>query len=439
MTVPSHVGRTVDIGLLPHQAAAFEAPEPFVAMVTGLGGGKTWAGALWLVMRCIAFPESLHLATGNTFRQTLRTVVPALERACELLGVAYVFKKADSEFHLLLGGDAPTVIYVASTTNYDTLRGIEIASWWGDEVRDSPKAAIDVLVGRLRDQRADVCRYLWTTTPNGFDHVYERHVEAEDPDCRLVSGVSTADNPFLPAEYIASLEASYDPFMLQQERDGKFLNLTGGLLYNAFDRAANVSELVTLNPSEPVIICLDNNPDPLAMVLVQHGPRGQIWAIDEVAIRQGTLSQASEVIRSAIGRDHDAGLLLYGDAVGKQKSAQTGRSDYAALQAELETWYGGRIVSRARRQNPGIIDRVNAVNGLLHTPALGRRLFLSPRCKELRRDFERVPPKQGIRHPDKNKDHDRTHWSDAVGYYIAIEHPCERWNRDRSAMERLSR
>ncbi len=40
-----------EIELLDHQYDAMTAEEPFVALVTGLGGSKTWTGARWLLLR----------------------------------------------------------------------------------------------------------------------------------------------------------------------------------------------------------------------------------------------------------------------------------------------------------------------------------------------------------------------------------------------------
>jgi len=45
-------------------------------------------------------------------------------------------------------------------------------------------------------------------------------------------------------------------------------------------------------------------------------------------------------------------------------------------------------------------------------------LIVSPRCKELIDDFEQVAYEEESTQIDKNKDRNRTHASDALGYLI---------------------
>jgi len=92
---------TDTLELLPHQMEAFVTDRQFIAMVTGLGGGKTWTGARWLIGRAINFPDSLHLATANSVPQAKDLVIPALIQACEELDIPYRHKVIDgrSEEH----------------------------------------------------------------------------------------------------------------------------------------------------------------------------------------------------------------------------------------------------------------------------------------------------------------------------------------------------
>jgi len=191
---PATEEQTVAIELLPHQYEAVQAEEPYVCLLTGLGGGKTWLGARWLISRAVEFPDSLHLATANSYPQLRDVVIPELLRACDDLGLQYDWRVTHKNLYLHLG-DVTAEIRVRSTEKYDLLRGAEYGSWWADEVRDQPRSAVDVVFGRLRCRKVDRPRCLWTTTPNGYDHIYERFVDRADRNYRLIRAVSD-DNPY---------------------------------------------------------------------------------------------------------------------------------------------------------------------------------------------------------------------------------------------------
>jgi len=426
-----------DIGLLPHQKEAWEAPEPYVAMVTGLGGGKTWYGAFWLIMRAIEFPQSVHLATANTIGQLKDVVIPQLLDTLEFLGISCHYHMTDKILTLDLG-DEKAVIWCRGMENPNkTLRGPEFGSWWGDEVRDYSEEAVTVATLRLRCQLVDKCRYLWTTTPNGFDHVYNRHVDEATENHRLVTA-STDDNHFLPSQYLELMEASCDGELMEQERHAKFLNLGGGLLYKRYDRTVNKREGIELNPRAPVYLCIDNNPKPLVCEIVQEDAQNT-YAVDEIFMRNGgDWVQACQMLRPIL-EHHKGGIILDGDARCGDVSAQTGKSDYALIRECLAIWYNYGIETVARRSNPPIVDRINAVNYRLCDPHGVSRFFISPRCKELLKDLEQVTPKKDARHPDGSKDKMRTHCSDAIGYQIAKRHGVSAFKDELDELKAMAR
>jgi len=83
-----------------------------------------------------------------------------------------------------------------------------------------------------------------------------------------------------------------------------------------------------------------------------------------------------------------------------------------------------------KKKNTAVVDRINAVNGLLCSAAdqgrKDRRLYIDPSCSELVADLEEVKWKvdaSGNTYDELNKrDPKRTHVSDALGYYTEEEH-----------------
>jgi len=85
-------------------------------------------------------------------------------------------------------------------------------------------------------------------------------------------------------------------------------------------------------------------------------------------------------------------------------------------------------------KNPGVIDRINAVNVICSGPQSQINLEVDPECEELITDLEQVlgDGKQGIKKTFNKKDpyYRRTHTSDALGYWICFEAPVvdKKWD-----------
>jgi hypothetical protein len=77
--------------------------------------------------------------------------------------------------------------------------------------------------------------------------------------------------------------------------------------------------------------------------------------------------------------------------------------------------------------NPAINDRINAVNRICKNEFGEVQLEIDPICKELIEDFEQVisDGRGGIKKTFNRKDpyYKRTHTSDALGYWVALEAP----------------
>jgi predicted phage terminase large subunit-like protein len=109
----------------------------------------------------------------------------------------------------------------------DRLRGANLGWFWLDEAALMPTETWDIMLGRLREQPGSG----WvTSTPRGFNWLFDVFVEADDPDCELIR-CSTGENPYLPDGYIDSLERRYSGPWADQELRGEFVDLEGAGLF----------------------------------------------------------------------------------------------------------------------------------------------------------------------------------------------------------------
>lgn len=428
-----------------HQAIAATADEPEVALVTGLGGGKTYTGVRWIISRAITYPESIHLVTINSYGQADDTIIPAMDKALAQYEIPYIFKVGKSRpTYWIDVGNALAQIRVRSLENFDSIRGPEYGSWWGDELRDAPAGSIPTVLDRLRCRNVDVARYLWTTTPRGHDDIHNRHVDGgmivrtipsengtpiklwKKPGHprRLLIQADTRVNAKGDEHYWRRINANHDAKMADQERGGEFVVL-GNRIYYQFERLRNVSPDAVYVRGEPVYVALDFNVTPLVAVIIQERA-GRVLVIDEIWLDDGkTLRLIDEFKRRYPGVTP---AEVHGDANGWNRDTRSFTSDY---QQWRDAFPSTQIC--VPQANGPIVDRLAAVNGLFANADGAVRCLVNGKCTRFIADCETVVSHPDRREPYKESGGPLTHTSDAFGYYAVAKYPC-RVKLDRKAL-----
>lgn len=241
---------------------------------------------------------------------------------------------------------------------------------------------------------------------------------------------SIYDNPHIPKEEIERLEAMYPPGSIDREirLNGAWLpQIMGQLAYSGFRSGIHVNPMLGRKDiafRHPLLLCFDSNVTPCSAVIAQQ--HGRIYrALDEVVVSTGGIPALGREFRRRYPL-HGAELLIYGDAMGLKRSAQTTKSDYDILCAELEGLpYPYSLMLPTI--NPPERERINATNFLFRGPGGEVRFECSPDCKELIEDYETVQLNKfgGIlkSHDLADPYYQRTHTSDAFGYMIVQREP----------------
>ena len=416
---PADSPPVVEVGLWPKQVAVFEATErsPAVLARGGRGSGKSHVGAIRLATWAPMWPGAVHLATANTYRQCEDVVVPALRAAFEALQVPVLWRRTDMDFVVPTRGE-PSTIHVRSMENFDqTLRGLTICKWWGDEVRDYRKKAILVTLATLRSA-AGPSGYLWTTTGRGYDYAWVRHEGTPLAGSELVV-LTSRDNHSNPQGFVEMLEASYDELFAEQEIEGGVVDVSGRRAYHAYSDAANRRDDIEHHPAWPLILHFDFNVTPYMTCVLGHEPAPDIWWFDEICPRSGLLDDVCNEILERYGH-HQSQVVVTGDAAGHQRDSKTGKGHYTWIKERLGRQFGHRLSFEEPRANPPVVDRLIAMNACLKNSRGEPHAFVHPRCKHLIEDLQRCRFDDDGRF-DKS-DSDLTHASDAVGYRVWTHH-----------------
>ncbi len=228
-----------------------------------------------------------------------------------------------------------------------------------------------------------------------------------------------------------------DSNTFRREFEAQFTAIGDYRAYLAFDRAANIRE-VRFEPTLPLIWSLDFNVDPMCMLLMQRAGEN-VNVLEEIVVRSNaTTTEAAcrlfvkqvEPYAQASGWAHGAlDVQVYGDASGHQRRTSAADTDWTIIRDFFRSFHKGsiEIACRFATTNPRVRDRVNCVNARLRNQHGEPHLFISPGCKELIRDLEEVcftVDSTGAATRELNKsDRNRTHMSDALGYYISQAFP----------------
>ena len=239
---------------------------------------------------------------------------------------------------------------------------------------------------------------------------------------------SIYDNPHLLASEIARLESKYPVGSAERaiRLDGEWMpGLSGTRAYGSFDTRLHVRRQPELVLRRPLCWTLDFNVEPMVSLVGQRD--GRLFRVmRELVINDSAnIDDMVQLFWDAFP-SHQGEVWVYGDATGRSRSGQTGRSYYQIISNHMRT-YGCPARLKVPEANPQVPNRINAVNVALRNEEGIANVEIDPSCKELIDDLEQVlrDARGGIKKTTdrKNPYFRRTHTSDALGYWINYEEP----------------
>lgn len=196
-----------------------QCPKPYVGFVGGRGSGKSFAGAVRMMVQSDESPGlyAIYAPTYPLLRDsTLRS----------FLGVArpYITDHNKSEGLITLANGVEVI--TRSLDDPEHGRGPNLSGAWVDEASLVGRDAFDIVIGSLREGG----RQGWlaaTFTPKGRTHWTYDVFGKGDTDSAQLFHATTGDNPFLPATFAGTLRNQYTSAYAAQEIEGQFVDLAG--------------------------------------------------------------------------------------------------------------------------------------------------------------------------------------------------------------------
>jgi hypothetical protein len=373
----------------------------------GYGAGKTralCAKAVHLAMANQGFIGVVMEPTGPLIRDIWQN---DFDDFLETYDIPYTFRASPlPEYNLHLpGGD--TKILCRSFENWTRIIGINGAWILADEIDTVAPSiankAFPKILGRLR--AGNVRQFAAASTPEGFRWMWQTFASEDSKgrtDRKLIQ-MRTADNPHLPPDFIERMQANYDPQLLKAYLDGEFVNLTTGQVYDRFDRAKHIITDMPDISEQPLRVGVDFNVGNMSAVVAIR-QSNSLLVIDEISGAHDTDALAQEIKR----RYPDHRIYVYPDASGGNRSTNASQTDIQILES-----YG--FSNQSPRSNPGVRDRVAAVQALLQNGKGQVRLTIAATCRKVIECLElQSYTERG--EPDKDQGYD--HMNDAIGYLI---------------------
>ena len=399
--------------LLQYQKTVVEDKEHrIIGFVAGYGAGKSRTMCAWTVLCALDNPDTLGVMFAPTGPLVRDVVIRTMEDFLEQYEITYEFRASPlPEFRLLLP-EGPVTVLCRSMENWSRIIGLNCSFICADEIDTSKieiaRRAVDKFLGRLRaGKRRQLGLF---STPEGFGILYSMFVEeGHKPDRALYKG-RTADNPYLPPDFLDAMRENYSPQLFKSYTEGEFCLLTQAAVYPEFDRHLNRSEQNRPTEQDSLFIGLDLNVDRCLMAVCVPQADG-IHVIQEWVARDtpGVIERLRQEYQQWI--DHGQ-LVVCPDASSQNRSSKNaGISDFGLMKQA-----GLRLQTQA--SNPFIRDRVLTLNTLILNAKGERQLFVHPDCKLMLRGLEQQAYDQATQQPTKGDGgvDDLSGQMDALGY-----------------------
>ena len=344
------------------QDKIMDSAARFIGAVSGIRGGKTTIGAIWLLNRInldrTAGRYGDYLICAPTNKILDQSTLPKFK---EFFPKDWgVWREQKSYFELVWnrpGSDnVPCRIFVRSMDEPDSIEGMDALAAWADEVGKMKSGAWINIQGRLSVHQGPC---ILTTTPYAMNWFYSDIVKmanSGDKDYEVITWASS-DNPAFPKEEFERARKTLPKAIFERRYLGKWTRLEG-LVYPEFDEEEHIVEPFPIPDNWLRFGGMDfgyNNPN--AILSIAEDPDSHVFYVfDEFYHSETLLKTLAEYIKT------------------KNLSYILADTQSSQLIVELQKFYGCTNVKEAEKT---ISIGTERVRSLL---AEGRLKFFRNKC-----------------------------------------------------------
>lgn len=288
-----------------YQSMALQLQNRFVALIAGTGGGKTYAGPMWLYREIDKHPKDNFWVVAPTYRMLSRATVPTLVEIFRGTTYQGELLLSQGQYRLPTGG----MIWLGSADRPEGLEGGQARAAWLDEAGQMKRHVWIVMQARLGMLQG---RVFITTTPYAVNWLYSDFYKLwvdGDPDYGVVQFPST-ENPYYPVAEFERAQRSMSPELFEMRYCGQFRKMEG-LIYPGWN-ADNICDPFDIPEDWRRLGGVDhgyNNPN--VILKAAMSPDDVIYIYEEHYERNRLLSHHAENMKD--------GLRYVADPSGKRE------------------------------------------------------------------------------------------------------------------------
>lgn len=226
--------------------------SPFKALVGGQGSSKTHHSVINTLITGSANAPYGYLYVEPTNELIHKVALPMFRKILDDLEVNHVWHHTRKE--LMIGQGATRFpVWFKSGEDPQSITGFEVAAFCIDEAARQKRGVFGACVQRMRSPGRRKQGSM-TSTPEGFNWFYQT-VQARPPEGMRLYRARTEDNPHLPPSYVRNMRATMTAAEYEAYAEGKFVNLTTGLVYSSFSRQVHDKRCANPFAGELVVGC----------------------------------------------------------------------------------------------------------------------------------------------------------------------------------------
>lgn len=444
------------------------SPYKYTWFCAGIGTGKSYILARYMLRRIIENWQTVGLVAANTNTQLTQSTLPhlftllneaGLERDKDYVvnkkppaswGARPLFERGyENVISIRVGKNKVAHLLTRTLESWTNIRGVTIGWAVLDEIADTREAAWSEITERLRCKLSHFLQIIVGGMPAlpGDNWTWEEFSKGNPALYKIIFQASTEARHLDWNEYLKPLLGRLDPIRALQRIYARIvIDQTGRAYYSYKDGVNNVLKYA-YDPDRPIFMCWDFNiasSAPIACVLFQEFANGEeidVQVFDEFVIAGGNTQQACERFMLKYALKHRSEIWVWGDCSGENSQtvtefkvirdclsdpaphilARLAKVEPKVLQRPQQASFRGRLYIPTIKSNPPVEFRLAAVNAKLCNTHRKSTLFICPKnCPETIQDCRKVTTKpDGI---DKS-DIARTHCTDGLGYGIAKRFP----------------
>lgn len=364
----------------PGQHKFLSSRKKYRAAVTGVGGGKSAAGAIAALEMVVANPGTDAFIVSPTYDLLHTNTKPPILKFWPpgVITNPGCMMTREGKFEARTYNNC--TIYGRSADEPERLRGPNLSWAWLDEPGQMKRYAWDIILGRIRVP-CPKPGIILTGTPKGLNWLYDVFVDAPPTDDYELTWWDCKHNsPNLAEGYYEGLEASYHPALARQEIGGEFVNINADAYLDVQSVVACENSKLPFMPKQevPLYIGVDIGRRHDLTAIAVLFLRGDTFYLGKlVTLRDTPFAQQRQIINSLM--PHAARCCIDRTGMGEQLAEEI-VAEWGEHMVEPVTFTAPRKMQMAARLRQMFDDRTIRIpkDGELRRDLLSVQLELMP-------------------------------------------------------------